>query len=455
MICLNKVKKLLCVILTAAVLSTTAFAAGDFGAGNVVCAQTPKNAQSASLRWSKKLGNSYRDAPSSPLVVNDTMLVMSGKTIYKLRLSDGEILASATMEDTPSYSYTPPTYSDGVVYCPLDNAIIQAFDYETLTSMWIYRDSLGGQSLTEIVCSSGRLFTGFWNDEEEEANYVCLDTADPDPTRGDETKTAEWIYSHKGGFYWAKCIVKGQSVVFGGDDSTAYDNADSMLKSLDINTGRLIDTVNIKGDQRSGVVYCSETDSLMFVTKAGYFYSVKIKADGTFDKASLKSLNLGGASTSTPAVYNGRAYVGVQGSGFGEGSIQVIDCVNMKKIYSVKTRGYPQNSVLLSCGYENQGSKVYIYSCYNTSPGGICVFSDSPSQTSATAEDLFIPDEAYRNYSVDSIISGSDGTLYYKNDSGCIFAVENTKRQTPDCYQIIRIILAFVNKMCRIFGISG
>ena len=455
MICLNKIKKIFCIVLAAAVFVTNACAVSDLGAGNVVCSQTPKNAQSASLRWSKKLGSSYRDAPSSPLIVNDTMLVMSGKTLYKLRMSDGKVLASAKMQDTPSYSYTPPTYSDGVVYCPLDNAIIQAFDYGTLTPLWIYHDPLGGQSLTEIVYSSGRLFTGFWNDEEETANYVCLNSEDPDPTRGDEEKQAEWTYTHKGGFYWAKCIVRGQSVIFGGDDSTAYDNAASTLKSLDIKTGKLIDSVNIKGDQRSGVVYCSETDSLMFVSKAGYFYSVKLKADGTFDKASFESLNLGGASTSTPAVYNGRAYVGVQGVGFGEGSIQVIDCVNMKKIYSVKTRGYPQNSVLVSCGYENQGSKVYIYSCYNTSLGGIQTFSDSPGQTSATAEDLFIPDEAYRNYSVDSVVSGSDGTLYYKNDSGCIFAVENTNRQVPDCYQIIKIIMMFVDKICKIFGISG
>lgn len=452
---MNKIKKIFCAVLAAAVLSATAFASGGFGAGNVVCSQTPRDSQSASLRWSKKLGSSYRDAPSSPLVVNDTMLVISGRTLYKLRLSDGEILASAKMQDTPSYSYTPPTYSDGVVYCPLDNAIIQAFDYETLTPLWVYRDPIGGQSLTQIVCSSGRLFTGFWNDEEETANYVCLDTDDPDPTREDEEKAAQWTYPHKGGFYWAKCVVRGQSVIFGGDDSTAYDNADSTLKSLDIKTGRLIDTVNIKGDQRSGVIYCSETDSLMFVTKAGCFYSVKIKADGTFDKSSLKSLKLGGASTSTPCVYNGRAYIGVQGGGFGEGSIQVIDCVSMKKIYSVKTKGYPQNSVLVSCGYENQGEKVYVYSTYNTSPGGICVFSDSPSQLSATAEDLFIPPETSRDYSIDSLVAGGDGTLYYKNDSGYIFAVENTSAKIPDFYGVFRIIKMLVNVIYRILGISG
>lgn len=380
--------------------------------------RTPTSTEQTNLRFALKLGTSYRDAPSPPAFADGYLIVMSGKTLYKIDAENGKIIKQTEMSETPSFSYTPVTYSDGVIYCPLDNGIIQAFDFKTLKSKWVYKDALGGQSLTGIVVSDGKVYTGFWNDETEKANYICISIKDEDKKSTHEEKDALWTYTHKGGFYWAKSVVIGNYVIFGSDDGTVYDNKESSVFCFDKETGKLADSIKITGDQRSGIAYDKETSKLYFVTKAGYLYSVKF-SKGAFDDSSLKKLSLGGASTSTPSVYDDKVYVGVQGESFGKGYLKIIDAENMKVLHSISMKGYPQNEVTLSV----QDSKTFVYSTYNASPGGISIIDVSADKVSAT--DLFVPDEGMRNYCISPIEVSEDGTLFYKNDSGYIFAIEN------------------------------
>ena len=63
-------------------------------------------------------------------------------------------------------------------------------------------------------------------------------------------------------------------------------------------------------------------------------------------------------STSTPVVYNGRAYIGVSGTGqftaYSGHNITVIDLENLEIAYSVPTQGYPQTSGMLTTAYEQE-----------------------------------------------------------------------------------------------------
>lgn len=176
------------------------------------------------------------------------------------------------------------------------------------------------------------------------------------------------------------------------------------MLSLNRYTGRIQDSLDLTGDQRSTVSYDEKTGRIWFTTKGGYLYSVILKADGTFDHASMKSLQVGGASTSTPLVYNGRVYVGVtSGSNFdGQFGVSVIDAEAMSVIYSAELQGYPQCSVLLSNAYEAEDGTVYIYSTYNNNPGGISLIRDKKGQTTADIEEIFVPDAP--QYCISSII---------------------------------------------------
>lgn len=143
---------------------------------------------------------------------------------------------------------------------------------------------LKGQSLSPITYSDGYIYTGFWNAETKDANYVCIPVTDEDPTNTQEAKEAAWQYTSLGGFYWAGSVVRGDYVVFGTDDGTSGSDGTGHVLSLNKKTGAVMDSVDVIDDQRSTIAYDKETDRLYFTTKGGYLYSLKLKSDGTFDK---------------------------------------------------------------------------------------------------------------------------------------------------------------------------
>lgn len=407
------------IILIASTVSVFAISEND---KYITSYNTPRTSAGSELLWSRKFGSSYKDSPSTITVVDKTLLVMSQKYLYKINSTNGKTIKRVSMVDIPSFSYTAPTYADGIVFCPLDNGTVQAFDYKTLKSLWVYKDSLGGQSLSTIKYSNGCIYTGFWNDEDQYANYVCIDVKDENKFSGRETKSAKWTYKSLGGFYWTGCVFSGNSVIVGTDDGTLYANKNSKLLSLDKVTGKVVDSMTITGDQRSEINLIG--NNAYFVTKAGYLYNVIIN-NGKFDTSSVKRLSLGEASTSTPVVYKNRLYVGVQGSKPSEGYIKVINTNTMTVIYSAPAKGYPQNNILLCNAYEKETGKVFVYSTYNSPPGGITVYTDSAAQTSAQKSELYSPGSEQSAYCVSNIVCDENGTLFYKNDSGYVFAICN------------------------------
>ena len=258
---------------------------------------------------------------------------------------------------------------------------------------------------------------------------MCIPVTDEDPTNTQEAKEAAWQYTSLGGFYWAGSVVRGDYVVFGTDDGTSGSDGTGHVLSLNKKTGAVMDSVDVIGDQRSTIAYDKETDRLYFTTKGGYLYSLKLKSDGTFDKDTLKSVQPGSMSTSTPVVYNGRIYIGVtSGSNFsGTYSISVIDAATMTEIYKAPLKGYPQCSVLLSTAYEKEDGSVYLYATYNKNPGGITLIRDKKGQTTPDVEEIFTPEKARQQYCITSIICDENGTLYYKNDSACVMAVASSE----------------------------
>ena len=395
----------------------------------ITSAKTPTSEATTYEKWFKKLGSGWGAAPSVQIIVDNSLIVMSANHIYKLDLNTGDILQTGDMVAATNFGYTPPTYADGMIFAPLADGRVQAFNAETLESLWVYQDMLKGQSLSPITYSDGYIYTGFWNAETKDANYVCIPVTDEDPTNTQEAKEAAWQYTSLGGFYWAGSVVRGDYVVFGTDDGTSGSDGTGHVLSLNKKTGAVMDSVDVIGDQRSTIAYDKETDRLYFTTKGGYLYSLKLKSDGTFDKDTLKSVQPGSMSTSTPVVYNGRIYIGVtSGSNFsGTYSISVIDAATMTEVYKAPLKGYPQCSVLLSTAYEKEDGSVYLYATYNKNPGGITLIRDKKGQTTPDVEEIFTPEKARQQYCITSIICDENGTLYYKNDSACVMAVASSE----------------------------
>ncbi len=402
---------LIAVLLLISSLTLTSFCAENT---HITTALTPTDI--AGLKFTKKFGVNFRAAPTPPIVVGDTLVLVSGLKLYKLNAQTGEEIKSVKLYSSTLYATVPPLYADGKVFVQLDTGIVQALDFQSLETLWIYEDPLEGQAICPIIYSSGCIYTGFWNDETEYANYVCLST---DET-SDGTKQAQWTYSSLGGFYWAGCAVSDKFVVLGKDDGQKGSNGKSEIVALDKLNGNQVSSLETEGDIRSCVTYYSENDSYYTSSKAGYVYKFAMDKE-TGALSSLKAYKTDGAVTATPVVHNNRLYIGYQSGTTGKFS--VLNAQTMEEIYSCEMLGYPQGTMTISLGYEEMTSKVYIYSTYNAFPGGITVFEDSEGQTSAVKTELFKPDDTQSQYCISTIAVGADGTLYYKNDSGYIFAV--------------------------------
>ena len=406
-------------------------------------AKTPVDPDATALLWNKKLGSGWAAAPSVQIIVDNALIVMSGKKIYKLDLETGDILAEGDMVNSPSYGYTPPTYAEGLIFCPLGGGTIQAFNAKTLESVWVYKDPQGGQSLSPITYSDGYVYTGFWNSETKSANYVCLSVANDHTAEGDDSteKLSTWTWNQMGGFYWAGSVAVGNYLIVGTDDGTSGTAGDSTLYAFNKQTGKVVSKITLTGlgDQRSSIAWDASSGRVYFTTKGGYLCSAKFDSEsGTL--SDLKSVqNVEGAqTTSTPVVYDGVVYYGV-GAGFSANDKNSFVSANAETLelnYTVGLKGYPQCSVLLSTAYEDEGY-LYFYATYNTTPGGISMIKVKKGATSASDTELVeIYDAAgFSQYCISSIICGKDGTLYYKNDSGNILAVG-----TPKYGNVIRLI---------------
>ncbi|WP_373216146.1 PQQ-binding-like beta-propeller repeat protein [Ruminococcus sp. 5_1_39BFAA] len=402
----------------------------------------PTKAEDGTLFWANKIGDGIdADAVGSPIIVDGYLITYASDNLYRVDTVTGEIVATAKMDHKSSFSITPPTYADGMVFVALSNGTVQAFNAVTLESLWIYMDPLGGQPNCPLTVKNGYLYTGFWNSETSKANFVCLSITDEDPGQEKERKSASWYYTQAGGFYWAGAYTAGDYVLVGTDDgtNTCTSQTSSMLM-LDAKTGTILDCWSgLNGDIRSSVVYDSATNAYYFTSKGGSFYSVQVEGKKFTNKWSVQLSNGSQStpmSTCSPSVYNGRAYIGVSGAGqfsaYSGHNITVIDLASKSIAYQVPTHGYPQTSGLLTTAYAEESGYVYVYFFDNQTPGTLRVLRDKPGQTSAdyvtqegditTAYALFTPTGDQAQYAICSPIVDEYGTIYFKNDSAHLMA---------------------------------
>lgn len=389
------------------------------------------------LLWASASGSGYgSDAVGSPIFVGGYMYAYAGSRLLKLDPATGETVASVNMASNSDFAIIPPTYADGMIFVALKEGRVQAFRADNLTSLWVYQDPLKGQSNSPITYSDGYVYVGFWNGESGAANFVCL-TADYE---GTSAKEALWRYTSQGGFYWAGAYANENYVVVGTDDGkSGYTSQTAKLVVFNKRTGEIVDSKEgYTGDIRSNIAYAD--GRVYFTSKGGYFYSEVLGADGKLSGS--QAIDLGGMSTSTPVVYNSRAYVGVSGDGqftaYSGHHIAVLDLNSWSVAYTATTQGYPQTSGLLSTNTEDGSVNVYFMDNYT--PGVMRVINDSAGQTalkdgisengqSNCAPVVFKPEGPLAQYCISSPVVDEYGTLYFKNDSGNLIALTSAVKE--------------------------
>ena len=422
----------------------------------IVDAKLPTKAEDTELYWATKIGEGYgKAATGCPIIVDGYIYTYAGDTIYKVDSIDGKILATGKMVGGSNFAINPPTYAEGMIFVGLSDGRVQAFNAKTLESLWVFKDEKGGQPNCSITYKDGYIYTGFWKGENQDANYVCISVTDEDPTKTTEEKKPSWTHTGAGGFYWAGAYITDKYLLIGTDDGkSGYLKGYGHVLSIDPKSGRIIDDLKMPN---VGDIRCDMTNyngKFYFTSKGGYFYEVSVDQSGNILDETLRYVKLDnggndpnnpGMSTSTPTIYNGRAYVGVSGTGQFESysghNITVIDLTAWEIAYKVDTQGYPQTSGLLTTAYEQETGAVYIYFFDNDTPGKLRVISDEPGQTRPretitenfavngktesykTAPVLFTPVGDHAQYALCSPIVDEYGTIYFKNDSARLMAM--------------------------------
>ncbi|MBQ9828303.1 MAG: hypothetical protein IJM62_06450, partial [Lachnospiraceae bacterium] len=440
------------------------FFRADQDNNGVVDYPVPTVAEEAMLYWAVQLGSGYSGtAAGCPILVGDYLYTYGSRkapgeavtrpVIYKINTITGEEEGYGLMDHASSFAINSPAYADGMMFVGLSNGCVQAFNAETMESVWIYRDELGGQPNCPIVYKDGYIYTGFWNAEDRVASFVCIPVTDEVPGEPLEEKKAAWTYTKKGGFYWAGACATDDYVIVGTDDGEAgFMKGHGHVLTFDPVSGKVLGDLELAeaGDIRSSMVRDPvDRNSFYFTTKGGYFYKVTVGENGSLSSDRLRRLKLynyhddpknPAASTCSPVIYNGRAYFGVSGTGtfaaYTGHNITVVDLSTWRIAYTVRTQGYPQTSGLLTTYYSGDDGTVYVYFQDNFLPGKTRVLRDRPGQTEpdlTVQEDgyeaayvLFTPYDAQSEYAICSAIADDYGTLYFKNDSAYMMAVGST-----------------------------
>lgn len=366
----------------------------------VTNAKTPTSAAQVELKWASKQSTGWTDTPSPMILVDGDIITMCGDTLKKLSAEDGSVIDSTKMAASTSYGTVPPTYANGVIFCPLNGGKVQAFDAETFASLWVYTDENGGQAQSPIAYSDGRIYVGFGVNKDTE--FVCLNESDG---------SLVWRDVDASGHYWAGAAVVGDYVIYGSDSGKVV--------SRNKITGDQISSLTVSGKVRSSI--CCADGKVWFTTNDAKLYWADLGSNGALTGLdSVDCSAYGTYSTSTPVVYKGLVYFGVGGYS-GSKNIICVDPAQKNVKWNIEEPAYPQCSVLLSTAYEDTGY-IYLYVTYNGEPGGINVIKAKADGSQAAQENLYNAD-GYEQYCASSVIADNGGTLYHKNDSGYLFAL--------------------------------
>ncbi len=392
-------------------------------------AKTPASAATTVEKWAVSKGTSWNDTPSGMIIADDSLIFMGQTSVTKADLQTGEVLAATKMAAGAGFAIISPTYGDGLIFCPLSGGKIQAFDAKTLAPVWLFTDTLGGQNNTPITYHDGYVYTGYWNGEKKDGNFVCVNAS---------TGELVWSKATLGGHYWSGSVVIGDAVIVGTDDGASSWTGDSHLYALNRLTGEVISDITLTGmgDQRSTIAYSAEKGRVYFTTKNGYIASAAVNTT-TGTLSDLKSNKISSQATATPIVYGDKIYVGAGGGmqvGATNGNLFAVDANTLEYLYEVPLKGYPQGSILISTAYLAETGKLYCYSTYNNMPGGMTLLKIDPNATTIEGVEVEeIYDAAkYPQYCLISPICGPDGTIYYRNDSGTLIALTTNNAYLTD-----------------------
>ncbi len=383
---------------------------GNYQNNGVVDALTARTSDEAGLKWELALKDpaDWSINISDPIQVNGNIYIAVGSELLVVDPS-GQVANRGKLDGAIGY-LCRLMQAEGKAVVPLSDGRLQCMDAESLQPLWttdpVVTQGQDGkpqshQALTTLTYQDGLLYAG--------TAYAGLSTSYSGVYQCVEVSTGRLVWQYENtqaGYYWSGAVCVNGVVVFAGDDG--------IVTSLNAKTGDLVDEMNIGDGVRSTMVL--EGKDVYFSSRDGKLHKVTLGDDGTLGQH--QEVLFANSSTSTPAVYNGKVYVG--GAMGPEqqyaGVLAVVDAATMWVEQAVAAPADVKSAPLVTKAYDGE---AYVYYTANTTPGGLYVLKAGAQE----GESLFVPTGDGQNYCMASVMADQDGTLYYTNDSGKLFAV--------------------------------
>ncbi|WP_052402881.1 outer membrane protein assembly factor BamB family protein [Methanococcoides methylutens] len=357
---------------------------------------------------------------AEPVIVGDTIYVIGDKgTLLAIDKNDGTVLwTSKTNHGSDSWSLGAPCYGNGKIFVTTNNGMIYTFDAETGVELWndtaISDNPNFTQMNTPVTYENGRIYFGGWLPFGGASQYYCYD----------EDGTRIWNReSTSGGYYRAGCVILGDHLIFGDENAnltSVYKSNGTTVDELDVSAEFNIDALRI----RSAVTYDEDSERIYAATEGGYCVALGMNEDGTFNRSDkLLSAQVANKFTTTPAIYNGRLYVGT-GDSYTDGTFYCLDASDLTEIWSFYIpEGGVQGSAAISTYYDDGDGEVYVYFTVNDYNCKLYCLKDWPSNMEMLSEEwYFQPEEEKLQFSLPGPII-SEGSVYFANDAGYLFGI--------------------------------
>ena len=389
----------------------------------------PVPTKDAEAKWVSELkgSNEWSKGISDPLLVGDYLYVAVGSKLLKKSVDTGETVAESPLAAKID-STSRMVYTGGVILVPLSSGRLQALTVDALATVWVTDELPAGpdgaqQSLASITVRDSFAYFGTasagWSDSSD-GYLLCVRISD-----------GKVMWQHKNenskGYYWAGLAFSGNYGVIADDSGT--------VSTVDPETGKTVASLKIADRVRTTVLV---DGSIAYVVSAdGVLHKLSVGTDGALSE--LGKVAFGSSSTSTPVLANGKIVVGGASTEsfmggyqnkytYHYGQLAVLDAETLAVDYSIcKADGsYIRQGASGGGDVKSQpvvsvqNGETYVYFTSNNNPGGIYRYRIGDDE----AELLYTPAAGDQQYCMASISVGSDGSLYYVNDSGKLFAVK-------------------------------
>ncbi len=385
---------------------------GDKNNNAVVDSKAPTN--KTELLW-----ESFSNAPDSwgsvyagtPILVNNHIYAVRNHKIEMLDAKTGEVKASTKLHSQIGY-YSNIIYGGGMIFVPLGNGDVQCFNAATLKSMYLIENpaSLGSYwgVYGAMHYDNGKLYVGYSN-QGDYGGYAVYDTLDPNIDDEYEVVKPLWMTGEKDqSYYGSGAVTIKDMVVIGGDGG--------IVSVRNAKSGEELSKLQLSGKIRCSLVYAD--GYIWTTTQSKKIYKLLLSESGKITVA--EEADLPNNSNASPVVTGGKVYVagGVWGAGF----FAVYD-MNLTLLAQEKGEN-PFNTPTVSTAYDN----VCVYFTEN-GPEGSLYMAEVTANNKITLTKIYTP--KHIQYSMSKVIISSDGTIYYTNDAGYLFAIRTKTSQEP------------------------